>query len=237
MERFRLGGVPGVTPAKWMRVWAERVPDVPLDLLPLEEAEAIDAVLGGRVDAALVRLRGEAVAAAVPDALHAVPLYEELAVAVAAKGHPLVAFDDLSLAELEGERMLERGSMTDAELLEVVASGAGIAIVPMSVARALGGPETRHRVVRDAPTTTVALAWARASDSALHQELVGIVRGRSARSSRGEERREERRDDRAAPGRSPLGAKPRPSKPKPTPPPRGRGTGRVGGGRGPRGRG
>ena len=41
MERFRLGGVPGVTPAKWLRVWRERVPDVPAELVAVDEADAV----------------------------------------------------------------------------------------------------------------------------------------------------------------------------------------------------
>ena len=42
---FRLAYVPGVTPAKWMRVWIDRMPDVPIlffsgyaDTAALEEA-------------------------------------------------------------------------------------------------------------------------------------------------------------------------------------------------------
>ncbi|GAA3594397.1 LysR family substrate-binding domain-containing protein [Agrococcus terreus] len=185
MDRFRLGGVPGVTPAKWMRVWGERVPDVPIELVQLEEAEAVAALRAGELDAALVRLPVE------DEALHVVPLYAELAVVVVPKGHPVVAFDDVAEADLAGEARVERGGMTAAQQLEVVATGAGIAIVPMSVARALGGPETRHRVVVDVPPTRIALAWRRADDSPLHQELVGIVRGRTARSSRGEDRDED----------------------------------------------
>ena len=32
---FRVGFVPGVTPDKWGRTWAERMPRRPLDLVPL----------------------------------------------------------------------------------------------------------------------------------------------------------------------------------------------------------
>lgn len=211
MQRFRLGGVPGVTPAKWMRVWAERVPDVPIELVELAEADAPAALREGRVDAVLARLP------LAGDDLHAVPLYDELPVVVSAKGHPIVAFETVTLADLEGEPLLADEGMTAAQLLEVVASGAGLAIVPMSVARALGGPDTRHRVVTDAPPTTVALAWLRANDSPLHQELIGIARGRRAGSSRGAERDGGRHS--VEPGNAATGAKPRPSKPKPTPTP------------------
>lgn len=216
MERFRLGGVPGVTPAKWMRVWAERMPDVPIDLVAVDDADAAGALQDGRVDAVLARLPLDEDAL---DDLHVVGLYEELPVVVAAKGHPIVAFDTVAVADLEGETMLEADGMTSAQLLEVVATGAGIAIVPMSVARALGGEETRHRVVTDVPSTTIALAWLRTADSPLHQELIGIARGRKPGSSRGTERDQGEREHSVQPGQSATGAKPRASKPKQPPRP------------------
>lgn len=210
MERFKLGGVPGVTPAKWLRVWAERLPEVPIELVEVDEADAVAAVVEARVDAALVRLGAEDAAV---DGLHLVRLYQELPVVVAAKGHPIVAFDTVTTDDLAGETVLEQGELSLAQLLETVATGAGIAIVPMAVARALGGPETRHRVVTDLPTTTIALVWSTASDSPLHQELVGIVRGRRPGSSRGDRGERADRGHRVEPGASATGAKPRASKP------------------------
>ena len=207
MDRFRLGGVPGVTPAKWMLVWAERVPDMPIELVALDEADAVGALHDGSVDAVLARLPID------EEGLHTVALYEELPVVVAAKWHPVVALETVTLADLAGEPMLARGDMTTAQLLEVVASGAGLALLPMSVARALGGHGTRQRMVTDAPPTTIALAWLQSADSPLHQELIGIARGRRAGSSRGAER-----EHRVEAGNAATGAKPRSSKPKPTPP-------------------
>lgn len=207
MDRFRLGGVPGVTPAKWMRVWRERMPDVPIELVAVDEADAVRALREGRVDAVLARL--PLADEAEPEELHVVALYDELAVVVSAKGHPIVAFDSVTLADLEGETMLERDGMTSAQLLEVVATGAGLAIVPMSVARALGGDQTRHRVVTDVAPTTIALAWLQTADSPLHQELIGIARGRRAGSSRGADR-----EHSVEPGQSATGGKPPSSKPK-----------------------
>lgn len=207
VEQFRLGGVPGVTPAKWLRVWRERVPGVPAELIEFDEADAAAALHDGRADAVLARLPID------ETGLHVVRLYQELPVAVAAKGHPITAFETVTTADLAGEPMLERGGMTLTQLLETVATGAGLAIVPMSVARALAGPGTRHRVVTDLPPTTIALAWLRSADSPLHQELVGIVRGRKPGSSRGD------RNHSVEPGNAATGAKPRPSKPKPSPGP------------------
>lgn len=207
MERFRLGGVPGVTPAKWLGVWRERMPDVRAELVEIDEADAVGALRDGSADAVLVRLPID------DEGLHVVRLYDELPVVVAAKGHPITAFETVTVADLAGEPMLEQAGLTLAQLLETVATGAGLAIVPMSVARALGGRETRSRVVTDLPSTTIALAWLQSADSPLHQELIGIARGRRIGSSRGE------RDHTVEPGNAATGAKPRPSKPTPKPTP------------------
>ncbi|GAA1422130.1 LysR family transcriptional regulator substrate-binding protein [Agrococcus citreus] len=212
MDRFRLGGVPGVTPAKWMRVWRERMPDVPIDLVTVDEADALGALREARVDALLARM--PLAPAAEAEELHVVALYDELPVVVSPKGHPIVAFESVTLADLEGETMLEPGGMTQAQLLEVVASGAGLAIVPMSVARALGGDQTRHRVVTDVEPTTIALAWLQSADSPLHQELIGIARGRKPGSSRGADR-----EHSVEPGQSATGGKPPSSKPRQPPRP------------------
>ena len=141
--------------------------------------------------------------AAEAEELHVVALYDELPVVVSPKGHPIVAFESVTLADLAGETMLEADGMTSAQLLEVVATGAGLAIVPMSVARALGGDQTRHRVVTDVAPTTIALAWLQTADSPLHQELIGIARGRRPGSSRGADR-----EHSVEPGQSATGGKP-----------------------------
>ncbi len=53
---FRLAYVPGVTPDKWVRIWNERLPDVPLSLTQVAPAEAGGVLLGGDADAGQVRL-------------------------------------------------------------------------------------------------------------------------------------------------------------------------------------
>ena len=53
---FRLGYVPGVTPGKWVRIWAERRPHVPLELITATTDEAVELIRTGAVDAAVVRL-------------------------------------------------------------------------------------------------------------------------------------------------------------------------------------
>jgi DNA-binding transcriptional LysR family regulator len=72
--------VPGVTPGKWERVWRERRPGGRLDLIPLTQSAALQALEDGTVHMALVR---DVVA---DDRRHAIPLYREAPVVVAPKG-------------------------------------------------------------------------------------------------------------------------------------------------------
>jgi DNA-binding transcriptional LysR family regulator len=72
-----------------------------------------------------------------------------------------------------------------AEAVEVVAAGTGVAIVPMSLARLHQRKDTAYRPVRDLPPTTVALAWLVDNEDPRVQSFIGIVRGRTERSSRG----------------------------------------------------
>ena len=72
-----------------------------------------------------------------------------------------------------------------AEAVEVVASGTGVAIVPMSLARLHQRKDTAYRPVRDLPPTTVGLAWRVDNEDPRVQSFIGIVRGRTERSSRG----------------------------------------------------
>jgi hypothetical protein len=60
-----------------------------------------------------------------------------------------------------------------------------VAIMPMSLARLHSRRDVTYRVVTDLPPTPVGLAWLIERDGELPQAFVGVVRGRSERSSRG----------------------------------------------------
>ena len=66
-----------------------------------------------------------------------------------------------------------------------MAAGVGILVVPQSLARLHHRRDLTHRVVTDAPTSSVALAWMRDRYTDLVEEMIGIVRGRTANSTRG----------------------------------------------------
>ena len=172
-----LAFVPGVTPAKWVGVWKERMPRVPIELRPLAEADALRSLLIGEATVALLR---EPFAR---DGLSAIPLYEERAVVVAPRDHPIAAFDELTLADLAAENLLDGDAR---EAVDLVAANVGVAIMPQSVARLHGRRDVVARLLSDAPTTRIALAWLEHGTTDHIEEFVGIVRGRTANSSRGE---------------------------------------------------
>lgn len=192
-----LGYVPGGTPAKWARIWAERHPEVPLQLRALSAAHAADAVRAGTVDVALLRLPIGTSGLAV------IPLYEETMVAVVPTDHILTAADTITAADLDGEPMLlpldhvldwagtcgtpvDHRPETTEDAIELVAAGVGVLIVPQSLARLYHRKDLTYRPITDAPTCPVALAFPEGPQSELVEEFVGIVRGRKPGSSRGQ---------------------------------------------------
>lgn len=177
---LRLGYVAGVSPGRWLRTWADRRPDQPLEAERVEEAAQFEQLLEGGHDLAFARLP-------VPhDGLHVIPLWEEVAVVVLPKEHPLAEAESLQLADLEGESAAPR--QADAAMtIELVAAGTGYAIVPHGVARLHHRRDVVAIPVTDAPPTRIALVWRVDRDDDDIQEFVGVVRGRTARSSRGAE--------------------------------------------------
>ncbi|RUQ99142.1 LysR family transcriptional regulator substrate-binding protein [Labedella endophytica] len=218
-----LSFVRGVLPGKWQRIWDERHPAALLHLLPTEQDRQLDPLVSGQADMALVRLPLDVD----PDDFHVIPLYEELAVVLMSADSDLTAADDLGLADLDGEVV----HPTDAALLEtteVVRAGVGVIVLPQSVARAAGGKGLEWRILRDAPTTRVALVWKRSTEDASPQladdlqDFVGVVRGRRANSSRGrqpepepEPEKKRRMEPRKPAARAPLRPRtPRGKRPK-----------------------
>ncbi|MEV0534779.1 LysR family substrate-binding domain-containing protein [Kitasatospora sp. NPDC050463] len=193
---FRLVYVPGVTPGKWVRVWEERLPDVPLTLVAVPVEEGARTLQADAADAGLVRLPVDR------DSLSAIPLYTETTVVVFPKEHWLAAADEVALADLAeeivfhplddtlgweslpGRPAIERPATT-ADAIELVAAGVGVMLVPQSLARLHHRRDLTFRTVPDAPQSQVALAWQLDRTTDLIEEFIGIVRGRTVNSSRG----------------------------------------------------
>jgi len=201
VSRFRVGFVPGVTPDKWSRAWADRMPRRPLELVPLEDRDAVSLVRSGELDMCLVRLPVDR------DGLHLIPLYDEQPVVVVSSEHPVAAYDEIDVAELADEHLLQdpddvpewrdlatevtTGSrhpvppMTLRQTVESVAADAGVVVLPMSVARLHHRRDVRAVKVTGVPVSQVGLVWLRDADDDRIETFIGVVRGRTANSSRG----------------------------------------------------
>ena len=185
-DPFRIAAVPGVTLTKWTRAWQERRPDAPLQVLR-STAETQSAVLhDDTADVSFVRLAGGEDAGSALDALgaddlSAITLYVEAPVVVVPKEHPLAELDSVTLADLEAENHLA-GEWEDA--IDLVAANVGVVIVPQSIARLHARKDVAAVPVTDAAETRIAIAWLMAQTTERVEEFVGIVRGRTAQSSR-----------------------------------------------------
>lgn len=193
---FRLAYVPGVTPGKWARIWGERRPHVPLELVTATTDEALELIRTGAVDAALVRLPIDRTG------LHVIPLYTETTVAVVPKDHLVTATEQATVADLADETVLRPqddalhwpadlpgraaayAPATTAEAFPLVAAGVGLLVVPQSLARLHHRRDLTYRPLTDAPGSSVGLAWPDAENSVLMEEFIGIVRGRTVNSTR-----------------------------------------------------
>jgi len=198
---FRVGFVAGVMPDKWARIWAERMPRRPLTLVPLADADGVALVRRGDLHMCFVRLPVDR------EGLHLIPLYDEQPVVVVAKENPVAAYDEIDVADLADEHLLQdpdavpewrdvavevkEGSrfpvpeMTMRQAVESVAADAGIVIVPLSVARLHHRKDVVHVPVTGVATTKVGLTWRQDVDDDRFETFVGVVRGRRATSSRG----------------------------------------------------
>ncbi|MGV4885843.1 LysR family transcriptional regulator substrate-binding protein [Streptomyces viridosporus] len=193
---FRLVYAPGVMPDKWVRLWNERQPDVPLTLTQVPAGRAQGLLLSGDADAGLVRLPVDRTV------FSAIPLYTERTVVVVPKDHLVTAADEVTpedLADdivlhplddvldweaLPGRPALERPATT-ADAVELVAAGIGVLVVPLSLARLHHRKDLTHRPLVDAPESSVALAWPEDATTDQVEDFIGIVRGRTVNSTRG----------------------------------------------------
>jgi DNA-binding transcriptional LysR family regulator len=200
-EPLRIEFVAGVTPDKWLRTWARRRPDDPVEAVAVADDPALTALREGTVSMSLVRLPVDR------SGIHLIPLYEEVPVVVVPRDHPVAAFDEVDVADLADEVLAQTPEevpewlavaspealrrtrtmppMSARDVIAVVATGAGIAIVPMSIARLHHRKDVVHRPVSGVAPCGVGLAWRVDDLDPRIEDFVGIVRGRTERSSRG----------------------------------------------------
>lgn len=199
---FTIGYAEGVTLTKWTRIWADRFPDVALSVVATTPDTQVSHLRDRTVDVSFVRPPIDR------EGLNAIGLYQEIQVVVVPKDHAVAAFDSVTALDLADEHLLadpttvpewaavatelstgDRPALppmtSTAETFEYVAAGLGVAIVPHSVARFNARKDLVYRPVTDVEQTQIALAWVAEREDDRIEEFIGIVRGRSTRSSRG----------------------------------------------------
>lgn len=194
---FRLAVVPGVMPGKWLDIWQDRYPHVTVELAQVAAHDARALVLDGSVDAALLRSPLD------PAGLSAIRLYDETPVVVVSTDSALTAAEELTVSDLADEVLITSAEdtlhigqlegtvaprfsapATTKDAVELVASGVGIIIVPMSLARLHHRKDVEYRPLANGPLSTVSLAWSEHNTTEDIDAFIGVVRGRTANSSR-----------------------------------------------------
>lgn len=229
---LRVGFARGVAPGKWARRWEEATGSR-LELVPLlaRGTNGFDLVLE-RVDPGALPQGADG-----PEpSRRAVRLYEESVAIVVAADHELAderraGLDALQLVTLLAhpdhapawpapEPWADPSWMPSdaAAALELVASGAGAILLPLPLARHLSSKREHAVLPLDAelPGTEIWASWAIERDAPDVQQLVGILRGRTARSGRGSAKTSQGANEQGQPERPMRAAQPA-AKKKPLP--------------------
>ena len=174
---FTIAFAPGVTLTRWTRAWEERQRRIPLAFLVTDDASQVSALHEGLADVSFVRLPVDRTG------LSIIPLYDEIPVVVVPKEHPLSVFERVTLADLVSEERVAE-SLSAENAIELVAAGGGIVVLPQSIARLHARKDVIALPIADEVGTSIAIAWLENRTTPQVEEFVGIVRGRTAASSR-----------------------------------------------------
>ena len=206
---LRIGCVLGVQPDKWQRRWRENRPDVSTSWEFLDSAVQWEGLRRRRWSVVLVRTAVPAASlellsygatdapfpADLVDCTHVVELYRERWVVLGRKKHDIGLVSSVTPADLASlpDKRISTGELTvpagnPALALRYAESGAGLAILPETLAKAAGRYEGTVRPLEMAPGTRVCAVWLKdRSDDCpeeLVQEFIGMIRGRRVQSSR-----------------------------------------------------
>lgn len=156
---------------KWQQRWREQHPETRLTFRrdsdqPDARAQVLDDLCADQLDAALVRLfPGEKGTDLANVPLHSITLYEEGAALLLSKEHPLATEPEID------------GTLLDD--LELTA-----ALLPAPVARDALQKDLVSVPVTNIEPSTIVCVWRVDRDGEDVQDFVGILRGRTGRSSR-----------------------------------------------------
>lgn len=177
--QLRVGFIPGVEPDVFARRWRSNPNRPLLELFSIQFHEQ-ESALSDKADLVFARLP---LSAETEAKVHVVKLWKEKATAIFSSEHHLSLYEELTTKELVAETQFAH-PYTPKELAQIVASGVGYALLPMSLARLHQRKDITYRIVNDLSPTQIALIWLKECDNELIQEFVAVVRGRGSNSSR-----------------------------------------------------
>lgn len=209
LPTIQLGFVRGVAPSKWADRWARAVPEQALELVPVDLHEV--ATARETLDLLLERVPHGVSPIGSNDLIrtrHAMQLYEEKVALVIPADHELAKRESVDLDELALVNLIDHPDhlaqwpkaqewkdpswmpKNAKKTLELVATGLGGALMAQPLARHLSEKRS-HAVVPVVdgatsllPGTEIWATWRVERDGNDVQHLVGVLRGRTARSSR-----------------------------------------------------
>ncbi|MDX3772396.1 MULTISPECIES: LysR family transcriptional regulator [unclassified Streptomyces] len=184
-----IGFMPGIMVTPATAVFTGRQPSANVRLLRTTWDDQVEVLLDGRADVSIVRLPIE------QHGLEVRALFQEPRVVLLPVGHLLTERTAVTISDLASEHLLQdpnavpewrdvalelRGRRQPEvpaihqveEKLELVATGAGIAVVPLSTANFYTRPDVVPLPVEDIGPNEVALAWVASRHSPLIQDFV-----------------------------------------------------------------
>ncbi|OON81642.1 LysR family transcriptional regulator [Streptomyces tsukubensis] len=161
VQRLVVAFSPGLHVSDAIRAFTLRHPHVETDVVPARWWEPDAPIRDGRAQVGYLRRPFD------DSGLHTIPIGHEPRVACMPATHPLSDRGELTSADLADEVRLDtptRRASSLEEKFERIASGHGIVLVPLSVARSYSRPDLAHLPVTDVPeleTCLVTLAGRR----------------------------------------------------------------------------
>ncbi len=154
IQRLVIAFAPGLHVSEAIRAFKSLHPQVETDVVPARWWDPDAPLRDGRAQIAYLRRPFD------DSGLHTIPIGHEHRVACMPATHPLAHRDEILRADLDCELMLDtqtRRLDSLEEKFELIASGHGIALVPVSVARYYSRPDLVHLPVADAPNAETCL--------------------------------------------------------------------------------
>jgi DNA-binding transcriptional LysR family regulator len=182
VARLVVAFAPGLHVSEAVRAFTRTHPDVEIELLHLPWWEQDAPLRDGRADVGYLRRTFE------DTGLRIIPIGNDPKVACLPSSHKLVRRSSLTLADLEGESIIDptrRRVSSVEEKFEHVVAGHGIAVVPISVATSYTRPDLVYRPLIDAvPLETCLVVMADRQDQRVADFLTFAAEALSDTASR-----------------------------------------------------